>query len=443
MQRFLLRLAVAALATLSSTWAMANDQEVAQRIARALRESGRLVNYGIGVKYHDGTVWLMGRVSSQQQMAVALALTEKVPGVKQVVNNLTIEARPAAKAAPQAARQVSAESEASSAPSDLQQPQMGILGRVRKPEAARPVVRSASLSPAPFADLDAQTPANADPKVRPTAFPEESEPAIEPVAEDEQVPPADDVTQPDIHLDTRAAPELAPPEQAGPSLHHASTGRSLLRRRVYQRSPEPAELPVVGDQHDVAETSAPAARPAPSPQWLAQAEQLRQAPQQIRSRPVAGAARAPAAPSVQPRRGAPRPLAPASGARQPRPNYPQNAQQPLRVARMPQDGYADEGAYGGEYAEGGMGQPMPMYSHASHAGAAPMTYDQPHLPNYAWPSYAAYPNYAGVTYPRQYSPTCWPYIGPFYPYPQVPLGWRKVTLEWDDGWWFLDFDQHR
>jgi len=21
----------------------------------------------------------------------------------------------------------------------------------------------------------------------------------------------------------------------------------------------------------------------------------------------------------------------------------------------------------------------------------------------------------------------------------VPLGWRKVTLEWDDGWWMLDF----
>ena len=40
---------------------------------------------------------------------------------------------------------------------------------------------------------------------------------------------------------------------------------------------------------------------------------------------------------------------------------------------------------------------------------------------------------------QQYSPTAWPYIGPFYPYPQVPLGWRKVTLEWDDGWWFLDF----
>lgn len=27
-------------------------------------------------------------------------------------------------------------------------------------------------------------------------------------------------------------------------------------------------------------------------------------------------------------------------------------------------------------------------------------------------------------------------------YPQVPLGWRKVTLEWDDGWWMLDFSDH-
>lgn len=76
--------------------------------------------------------------------------------------------------------------------------------------------------------------------------------------------------------------------------------------------------------------------------------------------------------------------------------------------------------------------PVPMAYGAPH-------YDSPYLPNYAWPGYAAYPNYAAVTYPQQYSPTAWPYIGPFYPYPQVPLGWRKVSLEWDDGWWFLDF----
>ncbi len=80
----------------------------------------------------------------------------------------------------------------------------------------------------------------------------------------------------------------------------------------------------------------------------------------------------------------------------------------------------------------------PVAMQASYGAGAPR-YDQPNLPSYAWPSYAAYPNYAAVSYPKQYSPSAWPYIGPFYPYPQVPLGWRKVTLEWDDGLWYLDF----
>lgn len=85
------------------------------------------------------------------------------------------------------------------------------------------------------------------------------------------------------------------------------------------------------------------------------------------------------------------------------------------------------------------GAPLPMYAAGTPAGPAPVSYDQPRLPNYAWPSYAAYPNYAAVTYPKQYSASAWPYVGPFYPYPQVPLGWRRVSLEWSDGWWFLDF----
>jgi hypothetical protein len=88
----------------------------------------------------------------------------------------------------------------------------------------------------------------------------------------------------------------------------------------------------------------------------------------------------------------------------------------------------------------GMGGPIPQYACPPMMGAPTARYDQPYMPNYAWPGYAAYPNYAGLTYPKQYSPTAWPYIGPFYPYPQVPLGWRKVTMEWRDGWWFLDFD---
>jgi len=88
---------------------------------------------------------------------------------------------------------------------------------------------------------------------------------------------------------------------------------------------------------------------------------------------------------------------------------------------------------GGQMSPAAMGPRPPM------AGGATVSHDNPQLPGYAWPSYAASPNYAALTYPKQYSASAWPYIGPFYPYPQVPLGWRKVTLEWDDGWWNLDF----
>jgi BON domain len=95
-------------------------------------------------------------------------------------------------------------------------------------------------------------------------------------------------------------------------------------------------------------------------------------------------------------------------------------------------------AYNGE----GGGGPMPI-SGGGAVGMAAARYDHPNMPGYSWPSYASHPNYAAVTYPKQYSPTAWPYIGPFYPYPQVPLGWRRVSLEWDDGWWFLDFNARR
>lgn len=105
--------------------------------------------------------------------------------------------------------------------------------------------------------------------------------------------------------------------------------------------------------------------------------------------------------------------------------------------------YCGPGAPGGPGYGGGAGMgPMPQ-GHVPGGGAVGVSYDNAHMPGYAWPSYAAYPNYSAVTYPKQYSPTAWPYIGPFYPYPQVPLGWRKVCLEWDDGWWMLDFSHSK
>ncbi len=112
----------------------------------------------------------------------------------------------------------------------------------------------------------------------------------------------------------------------------------------------------------------------------------------------------------------------------------------------------DSGSYGGEVIEGTIGDSYagaPLASgysgeplaagYADGSGGGAGASGPANLPGYAWPSYAAAPNYGAVSYPRQHSASAWPYIGPFYPYPQVPLGWRKVTLEWDDGWWNLDF----
>ena len=90
----------------------------------------------------------------------------------------------------------------------------------------------------------------------------------------------------------------------------------------------------------------------------------------------------------------------------------------------------------------GMGPQAVQAGFGAHGHGQGPNYENPQMPGYAWPSYASHPNYAAVSYPKQYSPTAWPYIGPFYPYPQVPLAWRKVSLEWDDGWWFLDFSAH-
>jgi hypothetical protein len=88
---------------------------------------------------------------------------------------------------------------------------------------------------------------------------------------------------------------------------------------------------------------------------------------------------------------------------------------------------------------GGMGGPLPEgpagMPGASQAG-------QPNLPNYSWPSYAPYPNFSAVGYPTVYPWQAWPNIGPPYPYPEVPLDWRAVTLRWDDGIWWLDFKKN-
>jgi hypothetical protein len=254
MRRLLTVMVVAATTTLVPMFAMAGNQEVADQIAKNLRQSGKMSDYQIAVKVQEGVAMVKGRVASQEQMNTAMKLVYKTPGVTRVVNEMAIGSSQA----------------------------QAVTNAADDENTPMPVERVANYyTPAP----------------------------VQPVS-----------------------------------------------------ATEPSQLP---QQNSVNR--------------------------------------------------APRPL---------------NAQGSVPVA-MTQN-MAIQGG-------GVPGAPRPMYSAAAQGGAAPVRYDQPCMPNYAWPSYAAYPNYAAVTYPRQYSPTAWPYIGPFYPYPQVPLGWRKVTLEWKDGWWFLDF----
>ena len=88
----------------------------------------------------------------------------------------------------------------------------------------------------------------------------------------------------------------------------------------------------------------------------------------------------------------------------------------------------------------------PAYDGPLPEGAAGMTGPaqayQSGQPNYAWPSYAPPGNFSAVGYPTAYPWQAFPNIGPFYPYPEVPLDWRAVTLRWDDGIWWLDFRKH-
>jgi hypothetical protein len=79
-------------------------------------------------------------------------------------------------------------------------------------------------------------------------------------------------------------------------------------------------------------------------------------------------------------------------------------------------------------------EPRPVFQ-----APTPSPYDlnPPQMPPYAWPTYAPYNNYSRVAYPEAYPYNAWPFIGPCYPFPKVPLGWRSVKLEWEDGhWWF-------
>lgn len=79
-------------------------------------------------------------------------------------------------------------------------------------------------------------------------------------------------------------------------------------------------------------------------------------------------------------------------------------------------------------------EPAPVFQAPT---PGPYDLNPPKMPPYAWPTYAPYNNYSRVAYPQLYPHESWPFIGPLYPFPMVPLGWRSVKLEWQDGHWWL------
>ncbi len=98
----------------------------------------------------------------------------------------------------------------------------------------------------------------------------------------------------------------------------------------------------------------------------------------------------------------------------------------------------------------GIGGPLAMAAPAPMMGGNPdieplplgpsgggMNMGAPPLPNHAWPTYAPQGNLSRVAYPTAYPTNAFPFIGPYYPFPKVPLGWRSVTMSYEDGHWWL------
>jgi BON domain len=115
---------------------------------------------------------------------------------------------------------------------------------------------------------------------------------------------------------------------------------------------------------------------------------------------------------------------------------------PVEAGPMPNQvpGYYGPNTYGpnsygpNSYGPNFMVEPQPVFQSPT---PGPYDLNPPKMPPYAWPTYAPYNNYSRVGYPELYPPLSWPFIGPLYPFPKVPLGWRSVKLEWQDGHWWL------
>ena len=94
MRRFLVTMGVLAVSALAPAVSRGDDQEIAQTIIQRLqsvRDEGKLKGFKVDLEVDHGTVWVRGHVSQRQQLDLVLDVARRVPGVRQVVNDLEVE----------------------------------------------------------------------------------------------------------------------------------------------------------------------------------------------------------------------------------------------------------------------------------------------------------------------------------------------------------------
>ncbi|TWT87768.1 BON domain-containing protein [Neorhodopirellula pilleata] len=486
-------------ATLAPGQALGGDREIAQAIIERLkvsRDAGELKNFNLDMKVNDGVVLFRGKVNGPEQHSVVLATSKGIEGVQNVVDELQVEPIAALATTKQAKiyRPKSAKIETTGPAMDpandsdgfdfasalsgskaAETADQAIIAPVAQlPVAKKTVAKDATpiLLPEPIQVASPVVPTMvASSKSVPTT-PVTIETSGQPDAAQEVVP---GIVLPTAAFDEQSAESAISDEQLTNSVVRAigrAKAEGHLKNFGVDVNAYDGMIQLEGKAASVQQREflaniarhAPGARGVRNLIEVAQPTRAAESTNTVAAQPVAHRSEMsqglqPLPQGDQPRMAAipqPRPMIDPMPATSMRRSVPAQAasyggQQVINGevvvpgSMVTHDGSG--GAYAGGYQMGSpvggqiagapmMGAPVPM-APAAPAGAP--RYDSPNLPNYAWPGYAAYPNYAALSYPQQYSPSAFPYIGPFYPYPQVPLGWRKVSLEWDDGWWFLDF----
>ncbi len=447
MRRRTLSLALAALAAagtsqLAPSQLYAGDSEIAGDIMtrlKASRDAGNLKGFTLDMKVEDGIVSFRGQVATREQQKLVLAAADGLDGVVQVVNDLAIAGK--IQPAPAAVAAVAPESESAApakpvSPEDTMDFASAITGLSKADVAAStpmtmPITPIAA-APAPavveapaMVAAPAPTLLSSKPNVLQASAIDQPQ-SFEPPVFDQ-----DEAVTNDIAAALSAAKTAGQLRRFGVDVDTVDGQVTLMGRASNGQQRQMIEsivagVPGVGGiDNRITVATAPAIAPASHRAPVG----LQPAP--VRPEPVGTPL--PRVPAM--RRGTPAQMASYG-------NQVINGERVVPGSIVTHNGVIDgsvaTGPAMGSPVMGGpvMGQPVPM---APAAAVGAPRYDTPNLPNYAWPGYAAYPNYAALTYPQQYSPSAFPYIGPFYPYPQVPLGWRRVALEWDDGWWHLDF----